>query len=54
METIDKILPYVIPLVLLVWIFIGIFIIRQKIDFSLRGSRRLRRGIRRLDLGKNG
>ena len=54
MESFEQILPYLVPIVLLVWVVIGIFILRQKINMNIDHSHRLKRGIRRLNLGKTG
>ncbi|MBI2338982.1 MAG: hypothetical protein HYU99_01245 [Deltaproteobacteria bacterium] len=58
MDGFQKILLLLIPVTLLVWILIGVSIIRQKIHFHFDHSTRLRRGLRRavseLNLGKTG
>ncbi|MBI4411149.1 MAG: hypothetical protein HY541_01535 [Deltaproteobacteria bacterium] len=54
MTSLQQILLYLIPIVLFLWIIIGILIIRQKIHMNIDHSYRLKRGVRRLDLGKTG
>lgn len=54
MDYFEKIFLYLIPLAILVWIVIGIFIVRRRIEMNIDHSPRLKRGLRRLDLGKTG